>query len=440
MRVSWWNGLKRWWPSRAPATQVSAPRNEVVQLGDPRLAEWFGAQPSWAGVEVTERAAMGLSAFYRGALLVAGSLAGLPLNTLRDSDGVTGKVTSMFDDPGGAIGLTPFVWKEMQIFHLLMHGDAFLFKIFNGAGALAALRPVHPLLVKVEWNDSVEGGKTFTLPAEDGCSTTTVDASKVAQIMGPTTDGLRGMSLIALARTSLGGAIAGDRTAARTFGNGALISGLVSPQGEPVDDDDEKKIDDYIADKVGGWENAGAVRFVNRPLTFTPWTMSLEDAQFLQSRQFSIQEVARWLGVPSSLLNDPGAVSTWGTGVEIQQRGLSRFTLTGWAKRMEEVYTSLIAGSRFVKFDFHELERGAPADEVALINAKIDGGLMTINEGRRALGLPGIGPDGDVLRLHGQPVGALPAADASAPTSSPPAPQTRVPAPPASVVRKLVEA
>lgn len=383
------------------------PRNVAeLSVGDQRLAEWLGAGAGVAGVEVTERSAFGLSAFYRGALLVAGSIAGLPLNTLRDVEGVRTQVTSLFDDPAGVIGMNPFTWKEMQVLHLLCHGDAFLYKIFNGAGALVGLRPIHPLLVSVRWDDKAVGGKRYTIPAENGKGTIDCDATEVAQIMGPSTDGLRGMSVIALARTSLGGAIAGDRAAAAVYSEGGAITGMFTPEGEPVGDDDEKIIDEYLAEKTSGAANIGRVRFINRPLKFSPMTMSLEDAQFLESRQFSVQEVARWLGVPASLLMDPGSVSTWGTGVEIQQRGLARFTLANWGGRMEEAYTRLIAGSRFVKFDLHGLERGSPAEEVALINAKVDGGLMTLNEGRKALGLAGIGPAGDILRLHGVEIGS----------------------------------
>lgn len=433
--MAWWDGLRRLWPFRAP-------RNDgLISIGDPRVVELLGGGPSWAGVEVSERTALGLSAFWRGCLLISSSLAGLPLNTLRDQGGVRSKVTSLFDDPGGAVGMTRFGWTESQVLHLILHGDAFLWKIFNAAGALVALQPVHPLTVGVRWNPDWSGTKLYRVPMLDG-STVEVGPEAVAQIMGPSLDGLRGMSVIRQARTSLGGAIAGDRAAAKVFSDGAMISGLVSVNGEPVGDDEEKAIDNYLARKVAGWENVGGVKFINRPLTFTPWTMTLEDAQFLQSRQFSIEEVGRWLGVHPSLLMDPGAVSTWGTGVEIQQRGLARFTLPSWANRMEAVYTALIAGSRFVTFDFHGLERGSPTDEVALINAKIDGGLMTINEGRMALGLPGIGPDGDVLRLKGVPIGAPPAPDGqstpAAPTSGPPAPQTRVSAPPASAIPELV--
>jgi HK97 family phage portal protein len=213
-------------------------------------------------------------------------------------------------------------------------------------------------------------------------------------------DGLKGMSLLGVARQSFGTTIAGDRAAAKMFGNGALIAGLVSTE-EDVDEDEAKEIKAGLDRKVGGWENAGEVAFVNRKLKFSPWTMSAEDAQFLQSRQFQIEEIARWTGVPPHLLMQTEKQTSWGTGVAEQNRGLGRFTLLGWTMRFEQRLSRLLGGQsrtpRFAEFDFAGLERPTPEEEIRLLIEQVTAGLLTVNEARRIRNLPPI-DGGDVLR------------------------------------------
>jgi HK97 family phage portal protein len=221
--------------------------------------------------------------------------------------------------------------------------------------------------------------------------------------MGPTLDGLRGLSIVGVARTSLGGAIAADIAAANTFRNGPMIGGLAVPT-EDLDEGDAANASTIINDAIGGTDNAGRIVVLERKFDLKPWGMSLKDAQFLESRQFSIQEIARWLGVHPVFLMDPGAVSTWGTGVEILQRGLGRFTLRQWTEPFQEAMSDLLPNKSWAQFDFRALERRSPSDEIALILQQIDGGLMTINQGLAMVNRPGIGPEGDVTRVHGQPL------------------------------------
>lgn len=387
--------MARWWRRRQqPANTWS--------VSDPAFAEFFHVgYPNYSGVQVSEHSALAISAFYRAGAIISSTIAGLPLRTMRDKgDGTRERAPSLLDDPGGPDGPTPFGWKETVVWHLFLHGDAFLQHVFNGAGSIAALVPLHPQCVSVEWAD-VPGGKRYTATLLDG-TRKEFDRTTLTHIMGPTADGLRGMSIITIARNSLGTAIAGDRAAAKVFSSGALYSGIVSPDGDDVDEADAKIIKESLNASAAGWENAGEIAVVNRRLKFQPWTMSLADAQFIESRQFQVQEIARWTGVPGNLLMDPGAVSTWGTGVEIQNRGLSRFTLQGYTSRMEETLSRLLPRPRFCEFDYAGLLQPAPEVEVPLLIQQVQAGLMTPNEARRMRGMDPI-DGGDVLRGQAAP-------------------------------------
>src|SRR5262245_41927997 len=234
---------------------------------------------------------------WRAAALISGSLGGLPWRTVRDIDeGRRQRVTSVFDDPGAVVGLTPYAWKETLVLHMMFGGDAFLRHVHNGAGGLAGLAPIHPGCVQVEWDADRTGGKRFTASTQDN-TPRTYDASTMTQISGPSLDGLRGMSIVSVARNSLGSAIAADRASAKMFAHGALISGMVTAD-EELGDGESEAIQASLNQGIGGWENAAKVAVVNRKLTFHPWTQTGKDAQFLETRQFLIQEIARWTGVP----------------------------------------------------------------------------------------------------------------------------------------------
>lgn len=384
------------------------PTNTTISVSDPLLIELFGlGAPNYAGVNVSEQSALGVSAFWRGVSLISGTIAGLPLRTIRNADGVRTRISSFLDDPGAHVGLTKFQWTETVVAHLVVHGNCFLLHVYNGAGSLAGLTPIHPSAVTVEWDDTRPGGKKFTASLADG-RRVEYDARTLTHVMGLSLDGLRGLSLIEVARNGLGTAIAGDRAAARMFSNGALHVGLVTAD-EDLGEEEAKAIKASLDAKVSGVDNAGGLAVINRKLSVEKLSMSNEDAQFLESRQFSVQDVARWLGVPANLLMDPGSVSTWGTGVEIQNRGLAKFTLAPYTSRIEQALSRLLPSPRFAEFDFAGLERPTPEQEIRLLIEQVDGGLLTVNEARHIRNLPPV-EGGDVLRGTADP---SPASDAS---------------------------
>src|SRR6266702_8651167 len=115
----------------------------------------FAAMLNWGGQTlsgevVNEFTALGLSAFYRGLAIVSGTIAGLPLKSYRtNSDGTRVEVDSILDDPFPFDGMTQFEWKELIVVHILLFGNAYLRRQFNGAGILAGLQILHPSCVQV---------------------------------------------------------------------------------------------------------------------------------------------------------------------------------------------------------------------------------------------------------------------------------------------------
>jgi HK97 family phage portal protein len=369
----------------------------LTSIVDPVLAEWFGVGiRNDAGVSVNEHSSLGLSSFWRANAIVSGTVGTLPMHTYRTlDDGSRARVASFLDNPGGPEGLTPFEWKETVVAHAFVHGNAFLAHVFNQGGGLIGLVPIHPLAVEVKREPDAIGGRIYNVTLEDGTrrTFTMLDMTHVPSL---SMDGLRGLSMIGIARNSLGTSIAGDRAAARHFGNGMLVSGLVTPE-EDITQAEATEIMTGLA-ALQGTDNAGDIRVINRRLKFTQWQQAAKDAQFLESRQFQVEEVARWTGVPPHLLMQTEKQTSWGTGVAEQNRGLARFTLLPWTTRLEQRLSRLLASPRFVEFEYAGLEKPTPEEEIRLLLEQVNGGLLTVNEARHIRNLPAV-PGGDVLRV-----------------------------------------
>jgi phage portal protein BeeE len=158
--------MPRWLRAVAERLRPSA----LVSIADPRAMELFGSGfPMEAGVPVNESTSLSVSSVYRAVALISGTVATLPLRTIRETgDGMRQRMKSVFDDPGyhAPIRLTPFNWVETTLCHLLLHGNAYLRHIYGGAGQLVAFEPVHPLLVGIELpylsdDEQPVGGKWF---------------------------------------------------------------------------------------------------------------------------------------------------------------------------------------------------------------------------------------------------------------------------------------
>lgn len=386
------------WPWSSP---VEAPTALTIPVTDQLLATFFtpGGYLDLAGVTVSESSVTGLSAVFRAVSLISGTLASLPLRTLRESAaGQPERVSSIFDDPDGPDGQTQFEWTETLFAHLVIHGKAGALKVHNDAGGLVRLPLVHPSTFTVEdptGDEKPKGGFWFRVQLDNGKSVR-LDAEDFWFVPALSLDGKVGMGLLQAARFSMGVSQSADRAAGKMFTNGALISGLATPDDDNDITDDVPEIRRQLTSATSGPEHAGAIALVNRRLKFTPWTMSAVDAQFLQSRQFQIEEISRWTGVPPHLLMQTEKQTSWGTGVEEQNRALGRTVLAPWASRLEGRGSRLLAKPRRIEIDFSGLERPSPDKEIELLLKQTGKPFLTVNEARKIRNLAPI-PGGDSL-------------------------------------------
>lgn len=393
--MNWW-----WQRARGPAPAIT---NQVpVSVRELGFAAMFspGAMVDFAGLAIDEAAALNLSAVFRAVSLVTGTLASLPLNTWQDNgSGARKRVASVFDDPDGPDGQTQFEWTETYFAHLMIHGKAGALKIRNQGGSVVRLPLVHPSMFNVVEPTRDEypvGGYWFDVQLDNG-EFKRLDGEDFWWTPTLTMNGFTGLGLLQVARGSLATTQAGDQAASSILNTGAQISGLATPDDDEDITGDVPEIRRQLDNAVRGPDKAGSIALVNRRLKFTPWTMTAVDAQLLQSRQFQIEEVSRWSGVPPHLLMQTDKQTSWGTGVEEQNRALGRTVLNPWACRAEGRGSRLLARPRTLEIDFSGLERPSPDREIELLLKQTGGKpILTQNEAREKLGLAPV-PDGNVL-------------------------------------------
>lgn len=404
-------------PDRVETRAATGPS---FSIGDPALAEFFGMQgSSLAGVSVNEQTSLGLTSVFRAVSIIAGTIGGLPLRSFRtDSDGQRERVSTFLDNPSGPGGpYTQFEWLELVMVCLLLHGNAYLQHIWNGAGAIVGLMPLPPAAVTVRPIQNEEqlanyGGpdgtyrKWFEVQLADG-SRRELTCAELTHIPALGTDGIRGLSPIEAHRQALGTAIAGDRAAARLFGSGLLLGGLVTGD-ENLSRDDAEEAVAALRTRMAGADHAGDILFLNAQLKFQPWTMRPADAQFLESRVHSVTEVCRIYGVPKVLLAEDGA-STWGSGIAELNRWFARTALLPWTTRLEQRLSLLLTRPTSCEFDYKGLLAPAPEVEIPLLIQQLEAGILSVEEIRRMFNLPPLPAGADPLGTGESPTPDAPA-------------------------------
>lgn len=398
------------------AEHIAETRGVGLTISNPAVAKYLTSfAANYSGEAVTEETAMSLSAVWRGGALISQTIGTLPLKTYTTSpNGERERSDSFLDDPAGPESdgdpyLTPFEWKETVGLHLYYQGETFLWHRRNTAGALIGLLPIHPLAVIVNASDTAPGGKTFDVALRDGMWIRDLEGgtgpnAQITHICGPRTRGLRGVSFLSIGRNSVGMTLAAERSAAEQFANGPSLNGAFTPRADTglLSENDINEIQADLDRRLSG---RGTSKFpiINRILEFQPWSMTNADAQWLESRAFQIEEIARWTGVPPMLLMQLEKQTSWGTGVAEQNTNLARHVLKPYTARIEERVSRLIGrtgsiGGKFAEFDFAALMAGSPKEESDLLLSEVNGGLRTPNEARRIKNMAPI-EGGDELRV-----------------------------------------
>ena len=346
---------------------------------------------SSAGKNVNERSAMQMTAVYACVRILSEAIAGLPLHMYRYKDeGGKEKAIDhtlyhlLHDEPNPE--MTSFVFRETLMTHLLLWGNAYAQIIRNGKGEVIALYPLMPNRMEVNRDSNgmlyyVYQKTSDDAPTLEG-SSVILSPSEVLHVPGLGFDGLVGYSPIAMAKNAIGLSMAAEEYGAKFYANGAAPSGVLEHPGVLKD---PAKVRDSWNAAFGGSSNSHKVAVLEEGLKYTPISISPNEAQFLETRKFQIDEIARIFRVPPHMVGDLEKSSF--SNIEQQSLEFVKYTLDPWVVRWEQSLSRALLSETekknyFFKFNLEGLLRGDYQSRMQGYSIGIQNGFMCPNDVR----------------------------------------------------------
>ena len=318
---------------------------------------YFGT--SNAGKSVNPKNAVQVSAVYACVRVIAETIASLPFGVYESTDSGSNKATEhplyrlLHDEPNPE--MTSFVWRETMLTHLLLYGNAFCQIIRSGRTNIVGLYPLLPDRMEVD-RDS-KGNLTYTYTTTDG-KPVALKPEDVLHIPGLGFDGIVGYSPIALEKNAIGLGIAAEEYGSRFFQNGARPSGILT---HPNTVKDPKRLRESWNAAYGGSGNSGKVAILEESMTFTPISIPNNEAQFLETRKFQVEEICRIYRVPAHLIGNLDHATF--SHIEHMSIDFAVHTIRPWLVRIEQAMNRALfldteKGRFYVQFNLDGLMRG----------------------------------------------------------------------------------
>ena len=367
---------------------------------------------STSGKTVTERSAMQMTAVYSCVRILAEAIAGLPLHlyTYKEDGGKEKAIGHplyllLHDEPNPE--MSSFVFRETLMTHLLLWGNAYAQIIRNGKGEVVALYPLMPNRMTVDRDSSGQLFYSYQMNNSDAptmkTGTVILKPSDVLHIPGLGFDGLVGYSPIAMAKNAIGLAIATEEYGAKFLANGATPGGL--PE-YPATVKDPDRVRESWNKGFSGSQNAGKVAILEEGMKYTPISIAPEQAQFLETRKFQINEIARIFRVPPHMVGDLEKSSF--SNIEQQSLEFVKYTLDPWVVRWEQslaraLFTPEEKKQYFFKFNVEGLLRGDYQSRMNGYATARQNGWMSANDIRELENLDRIPAEegGDLYLING---------------------------------------
>lgn len=369
-------------PKKLQKRETRTLENPNIPLSASAIIKYLGSGVSTlAGVDVSPGNAERMLAVWRAVNLTASTVAGLPLKSYRDRpSGVREEIDPpLFVDPMYP-EITWFEGIETLVRHMLLWGNGYALLIRNEAGdAIVRLLPVHPSTVdpyRTEPTNANPSGKWFKVEGIDD----PLMPAELLHLPWISDDGVCGISPIGVARQAIGLSIAAEEVGAKMFDSGLLKGGILHAEGE-LDDEQAEQVKRRWMEKVAGQVRAYEVAILSQGFKFEEASIPPADAQWIESRKFGVEEIARLYGMPPALLFEYG-----GTGnIEADKLGAQwlRFGLNQVLTRVERrLSMALLPRGSFCEFVREGLLQGTPAEQIEILAAQIACGLLTVDEAR----------------------------------------------------------
>ena len=387
-------------------------------------------QETPAGVIVNRNTAMGISAVWACVNLISDSVATLPVDTVMDDGFGIEKPyrprPSVFETPNPEQTKVDFIFN--QIASMLLHGFTPVYTLRDRKGDVVESYALDPTMVQIR-REYYQGrlqivyyvavGKGQQSPVGTPDVYRVPQGSEMFHVIGPQIHAGYpvGLPPLEVARMMYGGAIAAQEMGARFYGHGMNAAGVIEvPAEQNITTDQAKQLKEDFARANGGLRKMHLPPVLTGGATFKQVTISPEQAQFLQAREFGVDEIARWFRVPPHMIGHLVRSTSWGTGLEFQGMTFVNYTLRPWIERLEAAWTRwmlIFQPGVKVRFNTEGLLRGDLAARAAWYASARQNSWMNVDEIRAREGLPPL-PDGlgeeYIQPVNYAPLGTDPAA------------------------------
>ncbi len=357
---------------------------KTIRLTDGEFWRGFLGLGTTSGETVTRESALALDTVWACTNLIANAVGTLPCNVYR-KDGATvdreGALYELLHNLPNLDDTAPEFW-SMVAMCLCLDGNFFAEKKLSGS-RLVALNPLPPQSVEVCRNHRNERFYEIT---KDG-KKRRIAESQMFHVRGAVLPGIdRGLSPIGVVRNTLGNAMAAEKTAGKMFAGGLQASGILTVD-QLLSAEQRKQVRDMLQ-QYSGSDRAGKTAVFEAGLKYQPLTVNPEEAQMLETRQFSVEQICRIFGVPPVMIGHAAnGTTTWGSGIEQLILQFTKTCMRPMLKRIEyAIYRDLLdAETRRtlkVKFNMEELLRGDSAARADFLSKMVGSGIYLIDEAR----------------------------------------------------------
>ena len=357
---------------------------------NPALWSLAGAQ-STAGVNVNESSALQYSAVWCAVNLIAGTVGTLPLHLIQQRGQVKRRAYEkplyhlLHTQPNPY--MTAAVFRETIAAHVITWGNGYAEIVRNGMGEVVELWPITPNRVQIDMAD----GKLFYWIHVDN-QDIPMSYDRILHLHGLGFDGFTGYSVIAMARQSIGLGLAMEEFGSRFFGEGTHPGVVVQHPGK-LSETAHKSLQADLTTKHSGLGKSHRLLLLEEGMKLESIGIPPEDAQFLQSRQFQIPEIARWFNLPPHKLRDLTKSSF--NNIEAEQISFVTDSMLPWLARFEQSYNSQLLTKNqqkqqklYFKHSVEGLLRGDAASRGDFYQKLWNVGAISINEIREKEDLP----------------------------------------------------
>lgn len=356
-----------------------------------------------AGMPVNAQTMLTLSAVWACARLISETIATLPLSMYER--GASGKRVAsqhslhfiIHDQPNTET--TAAVFWEAVVAAMLLRGNARAEKLMVG-GRVIGLMFLDPRRLWI--GRGISGKREYRYTESDG-KQRVIAPERIWTIPGFTLDGVEGVSVVAYGSRVFGSALAADQAASNTFSKGLMPTTFWKfPRVLQREQREEAR---EAINQIAGATNAGKPAILEADMDVGTIGINPNDAQMLESRGFSVEEVCRWFRVPPFMVGHAEKSTSWGTGIEQQMIGFLTFTLGPWLRRIEQAISKdlLTPADRiryYPKFAVEGLLRADSSGRAAFYSAMVNNGILTRDEVRELEDREPMGGNAAVLTVQ----------------------------------------